>query len=169
MWLARVGQWLKPDLRVDSLPEVPLERLRQQGIRALIVDLDNTITCWQSSAVGEEARAWFRKVQNQGFAVCLSSNNGYARGAPVASLLGVPLVPNAVKPRRMAFRQAMEILGSSPDETAVIGDQIFTDVLGGRRLGLFTVLVCPLSPREFITTRLLRRLERLVMRSWEQD
>lgn len=164
--LAKLGRWLKPDLWVNSLAEVPLEGLRERGIRALIVDLDNTVACWNSPDVGEETRDWFQKAKARGFAVCLSSNNGYRRGAPVAAFLGLPLVCNAGKPRRRSFRQAMEILGSQPDETAVIGDQIFTDVLGGKRLGLFTVLVRPLSPKEFVTTRLARCVERLVMRSW---
>lgn len=164
--LTRLGRWLKPDLLVNSLPEVPLEALWEKGIKALIVDLDNTVTCWNSPQVGEAAREWFARAKARGFALCLSSNNGLRRGAPVAASLGLPLVCNAGKPRRRSFRQAMALLGSRPAETAVIGDQIFTDILGGKRLGLYTVLVRPLSPREFVTTRLVRRLERLVMRSW---
>lgn len=169
MPLDRIARWLKPDLRVDCLSAVPLERLRQQGIRALIVDLDNTVACWNSAVVEEEARRWFSEAKARGFALCLTSNNAYQRGAGVARELGVPLVYNAGKPRRRAFRQAMQALGSGPRETAVIGDQLFTDILGGKRLGLYTVLVRPLSPREFFTTRLLRRLEQVVMRSWGDE
>jgi predicted HAD superfamily phosphohydrolase YqeG len=58
----------------------------------------------------------------------------------------------------------MDLLGTSPGETAVVGDQIFTDVLGGNRLGLLTILVMPISPKEFISTQLVRKLERMVLR-----
>lgn len=166
--LVRVGRWLKPDLLVRSLPEVPLERLWERGIRALIVDLDNTVAPWNCAQVDDAVREWLARAREQGFALCLTSNNGYRRGAPVAARLGLPLVGNAGKPRRRCFLQAMSLLGSRPEETAVVGDQVFTDVLGGKRLGLLTVLVHPLSPREFVTTRLMRRLERLVMRFWQE-
>ncbi|MGB9887029.1 MAG: YqeG family HAD IIIA-type phosphatase [Moorellales bacterium] len=164
----RLGRWLQPDLQVERLVEVPLESLWRRGIRALIVDLDNTVTFWNSPVVPEDARAWFRSAREQGFGLCLSSNNVYTRAAGIARSLGVPVVCSAGKPRRRAFRQMLAVLGSRPEETAVIGDQIFTDVLGGKRLGLFTVLVRPLGPQEFVVTRLLRRLERLVMRSWPE-
>lgn len=167
MGLAAFARWLRPDLLVNSLEEIPLGRLQQRGIRAFILDLDNTVTFWQSDTVAEATRAWLRQVRELGFAVCLSSNNSYARGAPVAACLGLPLVPSAGKPRRRAFYQALDILGTGPQETAVIGDQIFTDVFGAKRLGMFCILVRPLGPREFITTRLLRHLERLVIRCWE--
>jgi HAD superfamily phosphatase (TIGR01668 family) len=132
------------------------------------VDLDNTVTHWNSPVVPEETRAWFQAARERGFSLCLSSNNLYARAAGIAQALGVPVVCGAGKPRRRAFRQMLAVLGSRPQETAVIGDQVFTDVLGGKRLGLFTVLVRPLGPQEFVVTRVLRRLERLVMRSWPE-
>jgi HAD superfamily phosphatase (TIGR01668 family) len=68
-----------------------------------------------------------------------------------------------VKPRRRAFRRALHIMELTSQETAVIGDQIFTDVLGGNRLGLYTILVTPISEKEFIWTRLMRKLERFVL------
>ncbi|MCR4419636.1 MAG: YqeG family HAD IIIA-type phosphatase [Clostridia bacterium] len=166
MPLGKLGRRLQPDLQVNRLTDVPLESLWHRGIRALIVDLDNTVTYWNSPVISETVQAWFRAARERGFALCLSSNNVRTRAAGIAQTLQVPVVSGARKPRRRAFRQMLEILGSRPEETAVIGDQVFTDVLGGKRLGLYTVLVRPLGSQEFLLTRFLRRLERLVMRYW---
>ena len=70
----------------------------------------------------------------------------------------------AGKPRRRAFLRALEVMGSSAEETAVIGDQVFTDILGGNRMGLFTILVVPINKREFIGTRVMRKFEIMVLR-----
>lgn len=167
-WLGGLGQRLMPDLWLDSLQRIPLDMLWNLGIRALIVDLDNTVAAWNSLEVGDQTLAWFVRVREKGFKVCISSNNAYSRGEPVARMLQVPLVHMAGKPRRKGFRHAMLLMKSCPGETAVVGDQVFTDVLGGKRMGLFTVLVRPVSRREFITTRVIRYIEKRVMRHWRQ-
>ena len=69
-----------------------------------------------------------------------------------------------VKPRRRAFRKALEELKLSVSDVAVLGDQIFTDVLGGNRMGLYTILVTPISDKEFIWTKLMRQFERLILK-----
>ena len=91
------------------------------------------------------------------------SNNKKVRVSNFGRILGVPAI-SARKPRRRAFREAMRIMNTRPETTAVIGDQIFTDVLGGNRLGLYTILVVPLSKQEFIGTRCMRHLERVVLK-----
>ena len=96
--------------------------------------------------------------------MCLVSNNKKDRVSNFGRILGVPALSKARKPRRRAFREAMRIMNTRPETTAVIGDQIFTDVLGGNRLGLYTILVVPLSKQEFIGTRCMRHLERVVLK-----
>jgi len=82
----------------------------------------------------------------------------------VAERADVPFIARARKPRRRSFRRAMELMGTKPETTAVIGDQLFTDMLGGNRLGLFTILVTPISKEEFIGTRFMRFLEKLILK-----
>ncbi|NLC76994.1 MAG: YqeG family HAD IIIA-type phosphatase [Clostridia bacterium] len=154
---------LKPNLYVARLEDIPLEQLSQQGIRGLIIDLDNTITEWNSFEIKELVFHWFKSLPEYGLKPCLVSNNSRERVQQVADRLGIPCVYKAGKPRRKAFRKALEILELKPEETAVIGDQVFTDVLGGNRLYLKTILVVPMTTREFIGTRFMRRLERLVL------
>lgn len=156
---------LRPNLYVSHLEDIPLDKLSEKGIRGLIIDLDNTVTEWNSSFVHEKVLHWFKQLPKYNLKSCLVSNNSHERVEQVATQLGIPFIPKAGKPRRKAFRKAMEILGIEPEATAVIGDQIFTDVLGGNRLNLVTILVVPLTKKEFIGTRFMRQLEKLVLAS----
>ncbi|NLO90284.1 MAG: YqeG family HAD IIIA-type phosphatase [Clostridia bacterium] len=151
---------LKPDLQVKSIFDIPLRELRKKGINSLIIDLDNTITQWNSLEISQEVFQWFEKIKHSGFKACLVSNNPGERVSLIAKALGIPSIPKAGKPRRKAFRQALKLLNSSLQETAVVGDQIFTDVLGGNRMGLYTVLVDPISSQEFIGTKIMRFFEK---------
>ena len=95
--------------------------------------------------------------------VCLVSNNWHRRVSGVAEELGFSLVSKALKPLPFAFRRGMRLMGVKPSETATIGDQVFTDVLGGNLAGTLTVLVDPLSHTDLPHTLLLRRIEAKVM------
>lgn len=159
---------LKPDLYVANLLDIPLEELCERGIKGLIIDLDNTITEWNSSELKQEIVVWFKNLNLYKLKACIASNNSKSRVEKIGRELGIPAIHKAGKPRRRAFRQAMEVMGTDPLTTAVVGDQIFTDVLGGNRLGLFTILVKPLNRREFIGTRLMRQLERVVIKTWNK-
>lgn len=155
------------DFKVPTILDVPLARLRELGIDSLIIDLDNTVTEWNGRDVGEKAQGWFALVKQQGFSACLVSNNHSGeRVAVIAGKLGIPSIHRAGKPWRFAFKRALRVLASTPEKTAVIGDQVFTDVLGGNRMGMVTILVDPISPREFIGTKWVRFLERLLAKRY---
>lgn len=155
---------LIPDAVYESLYMVDLDALAARGIRGLIVDLDNTLVEYGNSAVPIEARDWVRGARAKGFKVCIASNARTGRVRSFAAAFGIPGIANAGKPIRRAFRRAMRLLGTTPSETAVIGDQVFTDVLGGNRMKAYTVLVNPLSKKELGATRMMRRLERKVLK-----
>lgn len=160
---------LHPDLYVDSLLDIPLEQLKDKNIKAFILDLDNTITEWNSNHIREEIGAWFTAITDQGFQACILSNNGQERVVRVAESLGIPFICRAQKPRRGAFHQAVSLMGVKAEETAVVGDQIFTDVLGGNRAGLYTILVVPIARREFVGTKFSRAMEYFVLRRLQKD
>jgi HAD superfamily (subfamily IIIA) phosphatase, TIGR01668 len=157
-------RWLTPDAVYESLFEVDLEDLKARGIRGLIIDLDNTLIAFGHGQVTEQARRWVAEARAMGFRLCLTSNALSGRVRYFAQMLDMPGVAIAIKPARRAFRRALRLLETKPEETAVIGDQLFTDVLGGKLMNLYTVLVNPLSTAELGTTRLIRRLERRVLR-----
>lgn len=154
---------LRPRLYVSSIYAINLDRLKGRGIVGLVVDLDNTLVAWNNDRASKDLSRWVQRVKQQGFRLCLVSNNFPARVRRFGQWLDVPSVANAAKPRRRAFRRAMELLGTEPGNTAVIGDQVFTDVLGGNRLRCYTILVLPMTEHEYWTTRLVRRVERLVL------
>jgi HAD superfamily phosphatase (TIGR01668 family) len=157
-------KWLYPDLYVDSLLEIKPEMLVEKGIKALILDLDNTLVARGRKKAEPEVVKWLKDFRQRGFKLCIVSNSTWGRSGRIARMLGLPSVFRAVKPRRQPFRKALLILGTRPQETAVVGDQLFTDVLGGNRLGLYTIMVPSLGGPDFILTRLIiRRIERLLL------
>jgi len=152
-----------PDLYFKSVTAIDLQALKQRGIRHLLLDLDNTLLPRNSSEASAEVIEWVGSLPAEGFLACLVSNNWHSHIHAVAEEIGLPIVTKAIKPFPAAFRKALVRLDASPEDTAVVGDQIFTDVLGGNILGMVTVLVVPLSTSDLPHTLLLRRLERLVL------
>jgi HAD superfamily phosphatase (TIGR01668 family) len=154
---------LHPRLWVSSVCRIDTSDLQRRGIRGLILDVDNTLVPWGETEMAPATRSWLEGMRAAGFRICLVSNNRRRRAESLAKAVGFPVISGAVKPLRHAFVRAMRLLGTRPPETAVVGDQIFTDILGGNLAGAYTVLVSPLSRREFFTTRLNRQAEKLVL------
>lgn len=154
---------LQPDLYYHSIAAVDLEGLASKGITALLVDLDNTLLPRGTSELPPSALAFAHRVREAGMKACLVSNNWHERVHVAAVGLGFDLVPRAVKPLPFAFLAGLRRLGTARSQTAVIGDQMFTDILGGNALGMLTVLVRPLSSTDLPHTLLLRKLEDRVL------
>lgn len=159
---------LYPRMYVNTLLDIPLEELRRQGIRAFILDLDNTITEWNSQELRFEVEAWFRAIKQQGFKAFILSNNGEQRILRIAERLSIPYIHRARKPLRGSFLRAVALMEVKPAEVAVIGDQIFTDVLGGNRSGLYTILVKPLAKKEFYGTKISRAMEFFILHRYKR-
>ena len=155
---------LYPDLLLNSIYDLNIALLQEKGIKGIIADLDNTLVAWGASSVEEPLQEWLKTIQETGFKLCILSNNSPGRVDKFAAKAGVLAISQAVKPRRSGFHRALRQMDLKPHETAVLGDQIFTDILGGNRTGLFTILVTPISRKEFIATRFMRQLEKLVLK-----
>jgi len=155
---------LCPQIIVNSLYDIEFTRLQQEGFQGIIFDLDNTIIPWDSQSMSPDVIEWLKSLLAQGFKICLVSNNMGVRVKNIAGVFGIPFVSRAYKPAKTGFRQAMNIMNLAENQVVVVGDQIFTDVLGGNRLGLYTIWVKPLSAKEFIGTRITRRLEKITLR-----
>ncbi|SRR5579885_788432 len=159
--------WLTPDYLIDGdITDIPLERLKADGIAGLILDLDSTLVAPRSGELTEEVAGWLRKARSL-FKMAIVSNN---RREPylqqVQSLVDMPTIGRAAKPRRRGFRQALEILQLQPQEVAVVGDRPLTDVLGGQRAHMKTVLVWPLKTmNEPAWKTFFRKLERRFIKS----
>jgi len=154
---------LYPKAFVSSLVGISPDFFTKKGIRGLILDLDNTIIPWRAGDVGPETEELLKSFRESGLRLCIVSNALDKRVTGLLEPLGVPWVSRAAKPRRKPFLKALKILDTLPEETAVVGDQLFTDILGGNRLGLYTVLVVPMSKKEFVGTKLVRIVEKILL------
>jgi len=153
---------LKPDQTVDSVCNISLKELMGRGISNIIIDLDNTLIPWGEETIIPEIYQWVKAGQEMGLKFCIVSNGSFKRICHFASQFGMLAAPKRGKPLSRAFKSAMIALGGNQHNTAVIGDQIFTDIFGGNRLNLYTILVEPISKREFIGTRLMRFFEKTI-------
>jgi HAD superfamily phosphatase (TIGR01668 family) len=139
-------QLLEPNLVAPgTLAELPLHQLLAQGIRALVLDVDRTLLPRRGSELPEAMEAWLRRAQQTLPLHLFSNNPSRSRIGSVASQLGVDFTTSAGKPRRGPLRRVVEQLELPHHQVAIIGDRVFTDVLAGNRLGLYTVLVKPVD------------------------
>lgn len=158
--------WLRllaPRYRVGAVYELSPPVLRAWGIEALMLDLDNTLVLWHENAPPPQVHAWVRELQRSRIPACVVTNSLSRRARIVAAALELPVAQGVFKPSRAKLRHALALLGTPREQTAMVGDQLFTDVLAGNRLGVPTVLTVPLAPRESLRTRALRVLERVVL------
>jgi HAD superfamily phosphatase (TIGR01668 family) len=148
--------------RVEEITPIVLHAL---GARAVILDLDNTLAPRGSHSVSSSIRTWLLQLKQDGFPLFLLSNSPLKRVIFFAQTLGIEPVRGGPKPLPSGYRWVFRKLGIPPQQVAVIGDQIFTDILGGNWSGACTILVRPLEPQtDFFTTKLLRKLERGLLR-----
>lgn len=144
----------------NGVTEVTIDDLKQAGIDTVLLDLDNTLVGWQRHDVPEAVREWLTALKAAGMKLCLVSNTRFGKRLRALSAeLDIPYVRRAWKPRKKGFQTAMEELGADPAKTVMIGDQMFTDIWGGNRVGIYTVMVKPMARREFLGTKISRAAE----------
>ena len=148
---ASLQQLLRPDWAVDgTLAQVPLHELiarPSRPIRALVLDVDRTLLPRRQATLPPSMRQWLEAARQQVPIQLLSNNPSRSRIGGVAEELGLPFTTSAGKPRRSALRRVLAELNLPAEHVALIGDRLFTDVIVGNRLGLFTVLVKPIDPQ----------------------
>jgi HAD superfamily phosphatase (TIGR01668 family) len=154
-----------PTWTASSVTAIPPEFFLQRGIRAVVLDLDNTLVPWRGAEIPAEVAEWVRRVRAAGLRLCIVSNTHRPeRLKRLAAAFDIPYIPGSSKPGRRGFLQALVVMETPPGETAVVGDQVMTDIWGGNRCGLMTVLVERLTREEFVGTRLINRpLEAFVL------
>lgn len=155
-------QTFYPDDYVDSTYVIDFEKLYEKGYRGVIFDIDNTLVPHGAPA-DERAKALFARLKSIGFQCCLISNNQLPRVKMFNEEIQVKFIENAHKPSVKSYERAMEMIGTSKKNTLFVGDQLFTDVFGARRTGIYSILVKPIHPKEEIQIVLKRYLEKIVL------
>lgn len=162
----RVFDLLRPDEYVEALEYVDLDKLYSRGYRALLIDRDRTLTGWGEDDVAPAKRAWLERAMER-FEVCIVSNTVFVSGVNrLGEKLGVKVVSRwglGRKPMPGAIKAALKVVGVPAKKVVMIGDQLFTDVLGGNLLGIYTILTDPVPGPEFFLTRIVRLVERTVI------
>ena len=158
-----------PDLYVSNIYELEVSYFVNKNITGILIDLDNTLLPWDSYKIGQKQINWVRQFKMHEISVCMISNNKAERVNRCSKILEIPAVTGGpMKPSKIAFLKGLKILGTNPEQTAAIGDQIFTDVFGAKRVGIHSVLVKPLNDKEFFFTKLMRKLEHYVLKKIEK-
>lgn len=159
----RVFRKLCPCQAYESIADIDVAELARQGKKLLLLDADNTILPWKGEQVPPEVAAWIASAKEAGLQLCILSNTRRpARLARIAASLQVDYIRDKFKPSRRMYLMALARYGASKEEAVMIGDQIFTDVLGANRAGIDAIWVKPIARKEFAGTKISRLGERLV-------
>lgn len=152
---------LVPDRIFRSYRELTPDFLLEQGVAALLIDIDNTLAPYEQPLPDDTHRAWFAAMAEAGIGCALVSNNTADRVVLFAEALGgVSAYPDCCKPSRRYLRIALNGLGVEPSRAAVLGDQLLTDCLSARRMGMKAYIVPPIKDKRTLFFRFKRWLER---------
>jgi hypothetical protein len=155
---------LKPSLIVKDIHAIDFNKLKSGGIRALILDIDDTLIPRGVNDIYPQVFEWVTARKEEGFKLCLTSNSRHPlRVKYIGETLRVPAMHLSFKPLPFAFWRSMEILHSQPAETALIGDQLFMDILGANMVGIYSIFVEHLSPETFLPRLWMRAAERWIL------
>ncbi len=155
----------QPDLFASSVTELTPELLREHGLKSLLLDVDCTLKRYRSETVEPEISQWLETLRRHDIGLCLISNGKDPRIARFAESVQVPFIAKALKPLPCGCTKALRMMNFEKDATAMVGDQVFADLLAGKFAGLFTVLVKPIHPEEEQWfTRMKRPFEKMVVR-----
>ena len=157
-----------PHYRVSGVCKLTPERLRLWEVEALLLDVDCTLTRYRRDETSPDVAAWIKELRATGIAMCLVSNGMGGRIRRFAERLDLPYIAKAMKPLPWRVWSALRKLRTTPSRTAMVGDQLFADVMAGRMSGLRTILVEPIHPEEEPWfTRMKRLPERLILKRLE--
>ena len=157
-----------PDMFYKNIYLIDYKKLKKNGIKCLIFDLDNTIASIDVEEPDKKVKELFYKLCKD-FKVIILSNNKKNRVRPFKEKLNVDSSYNSLKPFKKKYKKIMELYHYNDTEIACIGDQLLTDVLGANRMGFTSILVNPISPNEYIKTRFNRIFERKIIRKLKNN
>jgi HAD superfamily phosphatase (TIGR01668 family) len=154
----------KPDAQLNSIFDLSLAQLNQDGVQTLLVDVNNTLISPEERVLSSSVLKHLTQLQNQGLQIILVSNNRNRPLKQQLDLLDLKYIEHALKPIRFRISAYLKLWKVSPAHLGVLGDQIFTDVYLGKRMQARTYWVKPLSTKDHMSTRWLRHLEAWVLR-----
>lgn len=158
-----------PDLMADRIQDIDFNELIRKNIKGLILDIDNTLVPMHRKEADENAVQWIEEVKKAGLKACIVSNASLKRVIKFNERLKLIAIHRASKPGTKSFLKAARLMDIRPEEAAVVGDQIFTDIYGGNKANMFTILVSPIDKREILFIRLKRIPEKYVLARYKKS
>ena len=160
---------LTPDYMFEHFYDVTPEFLASIGVRALLIDIDNTLAPYEMPDPDDRIRAWFALLAENGISAALVSNNHAPRVERFNQTLGLLAYPDSGKPKRKTLELAMKTLGVTHAETAMLGDQLLTDAYAGKHIGLRALIVPPIKDKTNLFFRFKRWCERPFIRKYAKQ
>ena len=158
---------LYPNAYFKKIEDITIQFLKKQNIKLLILDVDNTLIDYHQN-LSEEVKQWLKDLQGQGMKLYLLSNsNKKEKVKKIADEFGIPYRVFAKKPLKSGFLKVQKQMKEKTENIAVIGDQIFTDVIGGNRCGFFTILVEPIHEKDYWFTAWKRPIEEKIKNNYQ--
>lgn len=156
---------LYPDLYLNSVIDINATLLKKNKLEALILDVDNTLIDYYKNLI-DGAEDWCENLKSEGIkCIILSNSNKKEKVETVAKKLGIKYVMFAKKPLKSGFKKALEKLEMKPEQVAVVGDQIFTDVVGAKRMKMFSILVKQVGEKDIFITKVKRPIENAIIKN----
>ncbi len=163
----RISKRFFPDYKFDSVNDIDINMLKNRGIKFAILDIDNTLVPYTSPKPDENALIFLNKLKENKIEYCFVSNNHGERINIFNEEIGASVYPNAAKPLLIGIKKAMKAFEANKNNTVIIGDQVFTDVWGGKRAGILTILVEPIKECNTAFFRFKRHFERIIVNDFE--
>jgi len=158
---------LYPKIYLESVKEIDIDFLNKNNIKALILDVDNTILDFDKR-IPQGIKEWCEDLKKQKIKFCILSNSNHKEKVQmVAKELDVPYFYFGTKPLKRGFKKAEKLLEEKPENIAAVGDQIFTDVIGSNRCKMFSILVKPIGEKDILMTRIKRPLENYIIKRYK--
>ncbi len=157
---------LKPDIKLRGITDITVELLNKNNIKALLLDVDNTMSTHHGTVLTDGLMEWIAKMQQSGIKLMVLSNSKRFRIEPFAARIGLPFISLGCKPLPMGFLRGVRALGEKRKNVAIVGDQIFTDVLGGNATGVKTILLTPIKLEDGWSFKVRRKLEKKLYKKY---
>ena len=157
---------LKPDVKFHGITDITVEALEKFGIKALLLDVANTMSTHHGTVLTDGLCEWIAAMHQSGIKLMVLSNSKRRRIEPFANRIGLPFISLGCKPLPTGYLRGVKALGEKRKNTAIVGDQIFTDVLGGNIVGVKTVLLTPFKLEDGWSFNLRRKLEKKVYKRY---
>lgn len=157
---------LYPKLYCDKITDLTIETLQKNNIKGLILDVDNTLIDYEKNML-PGLEEWIKNVKKHKIkCIIVSNSNKKEKVKTVAKVLDIPYIFFAMKPLKRGFNKAKAILELDNKEIAVVGDQIFTDIIGANRLEMFSILVKPINEKDILITKWKRPIEEKIIKKY---